>query len=46
VQQLGGTYIVAQGGEPLWSHVMQDASDNPSVEELVQALTEVLASKA
>jgi peroxiredoxin len=42
VQQLGGTFIVDQGGEILWSHVMQDASDNPSIEELQEALTEVL----
>ena len=42
VQQLGGTFIVDKGGEVLWSHVMQDASDNPSVEELLEALTEVL----
>jgi peroxiredoxin len=43
VQQLGGTFIVDQDGAILWSHVMQDASDNPSVEELLEALTEVLA---
>jgi peroxiredoxin len=43
VQQLGGTFIVDQGGEILWSHVMQDASDNPSVDDLREALTEVLA---
>ena len=42
VQQLGGTFIVGQDGEILWSHVMQDASDNPSVEELQEALTDVL----
>ena len=43
VQQLGGTFIVDQGGEILWSHVMQDASDIPSIDELLEALTEVLA---
>jgi hypothetical protein len=43
VQQLGGTFIVDHGGEILWSHVMQDASDNPSVDDLREALTEVLA---
>ena len=42
VQQLGGTFIVSQDGEILWSHVMQDASDNPSIDELREALTEVL----
>jgi hypothetical protein len=43
VQQLGGTAIVLPSGEIVWSHYQQDASDNPSVEELVEALTEVLA---
>jgi peroxiredoxin len=43
VQQLGGTFVVDQSGEILWSHVMQDASDNPSIDELREALTEVLA---
>jgi peroxiredoxin len=43
VQQLGGTFIIDQGGEALWSHVMTDASDNPSIDELLEALTEVLA---
>jgi hypothetical protein len=43
VQQLGGTIIVSAGGEILWSHVMQDASDNPSIDELREALTDVLA---
>jgi len=43
VQQLGGTIIVDEGGKVLWSHVMQDASDNPSIDELMEALTEVLA---
>lgn len=42
VQQLGGTFIVGKDGEILWSHVMQDASDNPSVDALQQALTDVL----
>jgi hypothetical protein len=42
VQQLGGTIVVLPGGEIAWTHYMQDASDNPSVEELVEALTEVL----
>ncbi|HEX6712851.1 MAG TPA: AhpC/TSA family protein [Thermoleophilaceae bacterium] len=42
VQQLGGTFIVDQEGEILWSHVMQDASDNPSLEELLEALTDTV----
>ena len=43
VQQLGGTFIVDENGVFLWSHVQQDASDNPSVDELLEALTDVLA---
>jgi hypothetical protein len=42
VQQLGGTFIVDQDGQVLWSHVMKDASDNPGLDELQEALTEVL----
>jgi peroxiredoxin len=38
--QLGATFIVLPSGEIAWSHVSQDASDNPSVEELLDALTE------
>lgn len=43
VQQLGGTFIIDQNGEVLWSYVMQDASDIPSIDELREALAEVLA---
>jgi len=43
VQQLGGTMIVNQDGGILWTHYQRDASDNPSVEELLEALNEVLA---
>jgi peroxiredoxin len=43
VQQLGGTFVIDQSGEVLWSHVMTDASDNPSVEELLEALNATLA---
>jgi hypothetical protein len=42
VAQLGGTAIVLQGGEIAWSHAQQDASDNPSVEELQGALDDAL----
>jgi len=41
VAQLGGTAIVKPGGEIVWTHVQQDASDNPSVEELLEALSDV-----
>ena len=42
VAQLGATMIVLPGGEIAWSHVQQDASDNPSIEEVMAALTETL----
>jgi hypothetical protein len=42
VQQLGGTVIALPDGEIAWSHYMQDASDTSSVEELLEALGEVL----
>ena len=42
VNQLGGTAIVQPDGSIAWTHVQQDASDNPSVEELVGALQENL----
>src|SRR3954452_20618172 len=43
VQQLGGTAIVQPSGEIVWSHYQRDASDNPSVEELLEPLTETLS---
>jgi AhpC/TSA antioxidant enzyme len=42
VQQLGGTAIVLPDGEIPWTHYMRDASDTSSVEELLEALNEVL----
>ena len=42
VSQLGGTALIKPSGDVVWTHVQQDASDNPSVEELLQALTENL----
>ena len=42
VQQLGGTIIVSSTGEILWEQRMKDASDTPSVEELLEALRETL----
>jgi peroxiredoxin len=42
VQQLGGTIIVLPSGEIAWSHYMRDASDTSSVDELLEALNEVL----
>ena len=43
VQQLGGTVVVQPGGEIVWTYYMRDASDTPNVDELVEALNEVLA---
>lgn len=42
VAQLGGTAIVKPGGEIAWTHVMQDASDNPSIEALLEALNDTI----
>ena len=36
--QLGGTMVIAPGGEVIWSHMAQDASDNASPEEILRAL--------
>ena len=38
VAQLGGSVLVEPDGKIVWTHVQQDASDNPSVEELLEAL--------
>jgi prostamide/prostaglandin F2alpha synthase len=43
VAQLGGTIIVSPAGEILWEQRMKDAADIPSIEELLEALGEVLA---
>ncbi|MEA2494484.1 MAG: hypothetical protein QOJ29_2395 [Thermoleophilaceae bacterium] len=43
VAQLGATMVVLEGGEVAWSHISQDASDNPSIDDLLEALTETLA---
>lgn len=40
--QLGGSFIVLQSGEIAWSHVAQDASDNATADELLEALEQVL----
>jgi len=42
VAQLGGTIIVSPEGEILWEQRMRDASDTPSIDELLEALGEVL----
>jgi hypothetical protein len=44
VRQLGGTLIVMPDGTIPWSHMSRDAADNPSVDELLEALTEALGT--
>ncbi len=39
--QLGGTLIVRPDGSVAWSHMSEDASDNASPAEILQALREV-----
>src|SRR3954447_17466998 len=41
--QLGATFIVMPSGEVAWSHISSDASDNPSVEEVLEALQATVA---
>ena len=36
--QLGGAMVISPGGEVVWSHMAQDASDNASPEEILRAL--------
>jgi peroxiredoxin len=36
--QLGGAMVIAPGGEVVWSHMSQDASDNASPEEILEAV--------
>ena len=35
--QLGGVLVVARGGEVVWTHLAEDASDNPPNEEVLKA---------
>jgi prostamide/prostaglandin F2alpha synthase len=45
VAQLGGTLIVLPDGTIPWSHLSRDAADNATIEEILEALSEV-ASRA
>ena len=36
--QLGGAMVISPGGEVVWSHLAQDASDNASPEEILGAV--------
>src|SRR3954468_1140158 len=42
VQQLGGTVVVMPDGEIAWTHYMRDASDTGSIDDLLEALNDVL----
>ena len=41
--QLGGTALIEPDGQIVWTHVQQDASDNPSIEEILEAVGEHVA---
>jgi hypothetical protein len=41
--QLGGVLVVARGGEVVWSHLANDAGDNPSNEVVLEAAREAAA---
>src|SRR3954447_23265845 len=41
VAQLGGTLIVMPDGTITWSHLSTNAADNATVDEILEALTEV-----
>jgi hypothetical protein len=36
--QLGGTMLLTPGGEVVWSHMSEDAGDNASPEEILEAI--------
>jgi peroxiredoxin len=36
--QLGAAAVITRGGEVVWSHIAEDASDNASPEEILAAL--------
>jgi len=36
--QLGGVLVVAPGGEVVWTHLAEDASDNPPNEAVLEAV--------
>ena len=38
--QLGGVLVVAQDGEVTWAHLAENAGDNPSNEDVLEALHE------
>ena len=36
--QLGGAMVIAPDGRVIWSHMAEDASDNASPEEILEAV--------
>jgi len=41
--QLGGVLVVRPGGEVAWSHMSNDAGDNASPEEIIEAIGAAVA---
>ena len=41
--QLGGAIVVRPDGEIVWSHMSNDAGDNASPEEIIEAITAAVA---
>ena len=41
--QLGGVLVIAQGGEVVWSHLANDAGDNPPNEVVLEAARKAAA---
>ena len=41
--QLGGVLVVRPGGEVAWSHMSNDAGDNASPEEIIEAISAAVA---
>jgi AhpC/TSA antioxidant enzyme len=41
--QLGGALVVLPSGEVAWSHMSNDAGDNASPEEIIEAITAAVA---
>ena len=43
--QLGGAMVIAPGGEVVWSHMSDDASDNATPEEILEAVRSAGATR-
>jgi peroxiredoxin len=42
--QLGGVLVIAPGGEVTWTHLAEDAADNPPNDEVLAAVKEASAA--